>query len=63
MERIETADEFWDYYTLGDKAERQILQQHGRRPVPCDCGDEKCTGWQMLRPHDRFNYGDDLGEN
>jgi hypothetical protein len=33
------------YAKSGNKTPRQVLR--GRVPLPCDCDDSACTGWQM----------------
>jgi hypothetical protein len=44
--KIKTAEEFVKYYAenSGETVE-EILEW--RYPMPCDCENEICTGWQM----------------
>lgn len=42
-----TKDEFVAYYAANSKvAPDKILSW--RVPLPCDCGEDDCLGWQMM---------------
>jgi len=42
-----TIQEFVEQYAAGSKLSFQELDDLGLYPVPCDCGDWDCNGWQM----------------
>lgn len=42
-----TRNEFEQRYTKGSNVILNMLRQHGRYAIPCDCGDTTCVGWQM----------------
>lgn len=42
-----TRNEFEQRYTKGSNVMLNILRQHGRYAIPCNCGDTTCVGWQM----------------
>jgi hypothetical protein len=48
-----TVEEFERWYADNGGVTVEFLHDHGRFGAPCDCGDEICTGFQMM-------YRDDL---
>ena len=47
-----TKDEFIDRYCAGSNITRADLERCGQVAMPCDCGDESCRGWKMVRTRD-----------
>ena len=42
-----TKDEFEEFYARNSNVTVEQLHEWGRYGVPCDCGDDLCTGWRM----------------
>jgi hypothetical protein len=49
MAQILTKEAFIDRYCARSLATRDIILAR-MDAYPCDCGDERCLGWQMLSP-------------
>lgn len=50
---FQTAEEFEQWYAANSGVSVELLHKWGMRGAPCDCGDEICTGWQMLHEQQR----------
>lgn len=48
-----TKEEFERSYAEGADITVSYLRELGGIPMPCDCGEEGCQGWQMTFPQDR----------
>jgi hypothetical protein len=44
---IHEAEAFAQRYAGRSGTTVEFLREHGRIPLPCDCGDAICEGWQM----------------
>jgi len=47
-----TRQQFIDQWTTGDRAMYVRATERGRFAIPCDCGENGCTGWAMGHPDD-----------
>ena len=58
--KITSAEEFERFYVANSEAQGytrltvEALHSMGRYGAPCDCGDEICTGWQMLHVEEPY---------
>jgi hypothetical protein len=47
-----TAAEFANGYARRSGVTVEWLRSHGQAPMPCDCGETGCRGWQMVTTAD-----------